>query len=109
MDTIFVKISQPGSIPSGISNKSASTKVFKVFPNPVISNFITIKRDSNPYLQEGINAMLYNQTGHLIKTYQVPVYENSLILNLPYLTNGNYFLVFRNDANQIIQTEKLIK
>jgi photosystem II stability/assembly factor-like uncharacterized protein len=109
MDTIFVKISQPGSIPSGISNKSPSTKVFKVFPNPVTSNFITIKRDSNPYLQEGINAMLYNQTGHLIKTYQVPVYENSLILNLPYLTNGNYFLVFRNDANQIIQTEKLIK
>jgi len=109
MDTIFVKISQQGSIPSEISNKSRLTKVFKIFPIPITSDFIYLKRVNYSFFQEGINALLYNQTGHLIKSYQIPIYENAMTLNLSNLVNGTYFLVFRNEANQIIQTEKLIK
>ena len=86
-----------------------SQGLFKVYPNPVTSEFITLQRLNQLNNPEGINALLYNQNGHLLKSYPIPVYENSTNLNLPNLLKGAYYLVFRNKNHNILQTVKLIK
>ncbi|MEY3322637.1 MAG: hypothetical protein RLZZ417_2220 [Bacteroidota bacterium] len=109
LDTLFVKITQAGSLASGSVNKSMSQGLFKVYPNPVTSEFITLQRLNQLNNPEGINALLYNQNGHLLKSYPIPVYENSTNLNLPNILKGAYYLVFRNKNHKILQTVKLIK
>jgi hypothetical protein len=58
---------------------------------------------------ESTTVSLYQVNGHLIKSYQVPIFNEELVLRLPQLSKGIYLLVVRNGKNQIIQSEKLVK
>jgi hypothetical protein len=58
---------------------------------------------------ESTTVSLYQVNGHLIKSYQVPIFSEELVLRLPQLSKGIYLLVVRNGKNQIIQSEKLVK
>ena len=108
MDTILVKITQAGNAVS--ANKEVSNKYssFQVFPNPILYDFITLKK-TNGLFEESTTVSLYQVNGHLIKSYQVPIFSEELVLRLPQLSKGIYLLVVRNSKNQIIQSEKLVK
>ena len=109
LDTSFVKITQAASIASGTINKSESSGFFKVFPNPVTSEMVTLKRLTHLINLNGMNALLYNQYGQLLKLYPIPVYENLISLKLPIIQKGTYFLVIRNEHHEILETIKFIK
>ena len=108
MDTILVKITQAGNAVS--ANKEVGNKYssFQVFPNPILYDFITLKK-TNGLFEESTTVSLYQVNGHLIKSYQVPIFSEELVLRLPQLSKGIYLLVVRNSKNQIIQSEKLVK
>jgi len=74
--------------------KTQTSSFIKVYPNPASSN-ITIKKPKN------INASIYTLNG--IKLAEIV--NDSYNLNLP---NGLYLIIFRNTANTIIKTEKLV-
>ncbi|MFN6065351.1 MAG: T9SS type A sorting domain-containing protein, partial [Bacteroidota bacterium] len=108
MDNIFVKISQAGNAVSAYNEVIKKYSPFQVFPNPILNDFITLRKTYSLY-EESTTVSLYQVNGHLIKSYQVPIFSEELILRLPQLSSGTYLLVVRNGKNKIIQSEKLVK
>jgi len=108
MDTIFVKITQAGNAVSAYNEVIKKYSPFQVFPNPILNDFITLRKTYSLY-EESTTVSLYQVNGHLIKSYQVPIFSEELILRLPQLSSGTYLLVVRNGKNKIIQSEKLVK
>ena len=108
MDTIFVKITQAGNAVSANNEVSKKYSPFQVFPNPILNDLITLRK-TNSLSEESTTVSLYQMNGHLIKSYQVPIFSGEKVLSLPKLSNGIYLLVVRNSKNQIIQSEKLVK
>ena len=108
MDTIFVKITQAGNAVSAYNEVIKKYSPFQVFPNPILNDFITLRKTYSLY-EESTTVSLYQVNGHFIKSYQVPIFSEELILRLPQLSSGTYLLVVRNGKNQIIQSEKLVK
>jgi hypothetical protein len=108
MDTIFMKITQAANTVSAnneIRNKFAP---FNVFPNPIINDFVTLRKVESLF-DESTTVSLYSMNGRLIKSYQVPIFSAEQVLSFPQLSKGVYLLVVRNNKNQIIQSEKLVK
>jgi hypothetical protein len=108
MDTIFVIITQAGNAVSANNQVSKKDSPFQVFPNPMLNDLITLRK-TNSLFVESTTVSLYQVNGHLIKSYQVPIFSEELVLRLPQLSKGIYLLVVRNGKNQIIQSEKLVK
>ncbi len=108
MDTIFVKITQAGNAVSAINQVSKKYSPFQVFPNPMLNDLITLRK-THSLFEESTTVSLYQVNGHLIKSYQVPIFSDELVLRLPQLSKGIYLLVVRNGKNQIVQSEKLVK
>jgi hypothetical protein len=108
MDTIFVKITQAGNAVSANNEASKKYSPFQVFPNPLINDWITLKKTERLF-EESTTVSLYNMNGHLIKSFQVPIFSEEQVLSFPQLSKGIYLLVVRNSKNQIIQSEKLVK
>ena len=108
MDTIFVKITQAGNAVSANNEVIKNYIPFLVFPNPMLNDFITLRK-THSLFEEYTTVSLYQVNGHLIKSYQVPIFSEELVLRLPQLSKGTYLLVVRNGKNQIIQSEKLVK
>ena len=108
MDTIFVKITQAGNAVSANNEASKKYSPFQVFPNPLINDWITLNKTERLF-EESTTVSLYNMNGHLIKSFQVPIFSEEQVLSFPQLSKGIYLLVVRNSKNQIIQSEKLVK
>ena len=108
MDTIFVKIIQAGNSVSANNEVSKKYSPFQVFPNPILTDFITLRK-TNSLFEESTTVFLYQMNGHLIKSFQVSIFSEEQVLSLPQLSKGIYLLVVRDSKNQIIQSEKLVK
>ena len=108
MDTIFVKVTQAGNAVSANNEVSKKYSPFQVFPNPILTDFITLRKTNRLY-EESTTVSLYQMNGHLIKSFQVSIFSEEQVLSLPQLSKGIYLLVVRNSKNQIIQSEKLVK
>jgi len=108
MDTIFVKITQAGNAVSTNNEVSKKYPPFKVFPNPIMNDFITLRKTESLF-EESTTVSLYHMNGHLIKIFRVPIFSVEQVLSFPPLSKGKYLLVVRNSKNQIIQSEKLLK
>jgi hypothetical protein len=74
----------------------------------MLNDLITLRK-TNSLFVESTTVSLYQVNGHLIKSYQVNIFSEELVLRLPQLSKGIYLLVVRNGKNQIIQSEKLVK
>lgn len=107
MDTIFMEITQAANAVSATNEIPKKYAPFKVFPNPIINDFVTLRKVS--LFEESTTVSLYSMNGHLIKSFQVPIFSEEQVLTFPQLSKGIYLLVLRNNKNQIIQSEKLIK
>jgi hypothetical protein len=103
-----VKITQAGNAVSANNEASKKYSPFQVFPNPLINDWITLKKTERLF-EESTTVSLYNMNGHLIKSFQVPIFSEEQVLSFPQLPKGIYLLVVRNSKNQIIQSEKLVK
>lgn len=108
MDTIFLKITQAGNAVSANNKVSKEYTPFKVFPNPIINDYIILRKNGS-LSEESTTVSLYRMNGHLIKSFHVPIFSDEQVLNFPQLSQGFYILVVRNRKNQIIQSEKIMK
>lgn len=108
MDTVFVKITQTGNSVSVNIEVSKKYAPFQIFPNPMQNDYITLRKTESLFNESG-TILLYQMNGHLIKTFQVPIFSGELVLRLPLLIKGTYMLIVRNNKNQIVQTDKLVK
>lgn len=108
MDTMFVKITQAGNTVSANNETNKKYLPFRIFPNPMLNDFITLRKIGSVF-DESVTASLYQMNGHLIKTFQIPIFSGEKVLRFPQLSEGIYLLVVRNSKNQIIQSEKLVK
>lgn len=108
MDTIFMKITQAANEVSANNEIRKKYTPFKVFPNPIINDFVTLRKVESLF-EESTTVSLYSMNGRLIKSYRVPIFNEEQVLSLPQLSKGIYLLVVRNNKNQIIQSEKLVK
>lgn len=108
MDTMFVKITQAGNTVSANYGVNKKQIPFQVFPNPMLNDMITLRKTDNLFDESG-SVSLYQMNGHLIKSFQIPIFSGEQTLKFPQLPGGIYLLVVRNSKNQIIQSEKLVK
>jgi photosystem II stability/assembly factor-like uncharacterized protein len=109
LDTVLVNIQQAGSLTSGLPKNPVSSLLFQVFPNPLAGDWITLKRQNYSKISGGIHASIHHQNGYLIKNYPIPIYENSIVLTLPEMPAGVYYLVIRDEKNEVLQTQRFIR
>lgn len=76
---------------------------FSVYPNPSIDDILKIET-----LEDVDNAKisLYNLAGHLVRTYEVPVFDSVKTFDLSGIPKGNYIVKVKNNRSNF--TSKLI-
>ena len=82
-------------------NSQKPDNKIEVYPNPATKDiwFKTAKEEEN------ISISIFSISGKFIKTYK----PNSNNINIEQLASGGYFLVVKNNENQILGTAKFLK
>ena len=96
----FVKRFTRGE-PTAISQKEISS--FRIYPNPVNGNQITIKT-AKPFMS--LEVQIIEISGRLVFSKQIDTGSSAFSLYLPDITPGYYMIVLK--GNNFIETQKLV-